>query len=379
MSFDSNDLLQSFVEDSKEHLEDIESTLLDIESAGDDAPEDLINTVFRAAHSLKGGAGMLGLENIKDLAHRLENVLHMIRSDELVATHEIINDLLDGFDKLLELVDNIDESENISIDEQMKKLVAIADANSPEAEQGSSSVVVEDVVISGASMFSIDSLTLRQATKGGNDLYLLEFDLIHDIDKKDRTPLDVIKSLEGTGYIVDCKVDFSSVGGLDDEFSNRIPFYVLFASILEGFLLAGMANIDASQVKELDTSKEIEDAESIEGHDYFGDNKFSYVESSGAIRMVGEQTAPNLLSLQSALIAGYKRCDRLTLDWEKVERVDVFFFQLLCSAKRCFSARGKELFVTSPMPECVTELAGQLGISDACFERGGSAKTLLGV
>jgi two-component system chemotaxis sensor kinase CheA len=381
MPFESNDLLMSFVEDSKEHLGDIETTLLDIESAGENAPEDLINSVFRAAHSIKGGAGMLGLENIKELSHKLENVLHMIRSGDMVATPEIINDLLDGFDKLLELVDNIDDSENISIEVQVKKLVAVAESGLPERPQEDGGVVIAetaDVVLSGASMFSVDSLTLRQATRGGNFLYLLEFDLIHDIDQKGRTALDVIKSLEGTGYIVDCKVDFLSVGGLEDEFSNRIPFYVLFGSILEGFLLASMADIDASQVKELDVSKEIEEAEESEGHDYFGDFKFSYVDTSGALRLVEKITVENLSALQTAFVAAYKKCDRLTLDWSRVESADIFFLQMVAGAKRTFDAARKDFIVTEPAPKHIKELAASLGFSDACFSPPGSRKNFIG-
>ena len=64
----TDDLLIGFVEDSKEHLGDIEESLLDIERTKDDFDEELVNSVFRAAHSIKGGAGMLGLEGIKELS-----------------------------------------------------------------------------------------------------------------------------------------------------------------------------------------------------------------------------------------------------------------------------------------------------------------------
>ncbi|MCG8701375.1 MAG: Hpt domain-containing protein, partial [Bacteroidales bacterium] len=70
-----DEILQSFVEESREHLADIENDLLTIEEGGADIDEDLVNKVFRAAHSIKGGAGFMGLETIKDLAHKTENVL----------------------------------------------------------------------------------------------------------------------------------------------------------------------------------------------------------------------------------------------------------------------------------------------------------------
>lgn len=121
-----NALIQSFVEDCREHLDNIETSLMDMEAAGAQQDPELVNNVFRLAHSIKGGAGMLGLDNIKALAHKLENVLHMVRSDELVPSHEVVDVLLKGFDRLTFLVDNIHKSETLSIDAQVAQLMAIS-------------------------------------------------------------------------------------------------------------------------------------------------------------------------------------------------------------------------------------------------------------
>ena len=66
---EDDDTLQMYIEESYEHLEDIESDLLTIEQAGSDFDIDLVNKVFRAAHSIKGGAGLMGLANIKRNNH----------------------------------------------------------------------------------------------------------------------------------------------------------------------------------------------------------------------------------------------------------------------------------------------------------------------
>ncbi|MBW1676389.1 MAG: Hpt domain-containing protein [Deltaproteobacteria bacterium] len=80
---EDDEILHSYVEESLEHLADIENDLLAIEKAGADIDEDLVNSAFRAAHSIKGGAGFLGLNNIKDLAHKIENVMGLIRNREI--------------------------------------------------------------------------------------------------------------------------------------------------------------------------------------------------------------------------------------------------------------------------------------------------------
>ena len=75
MSSADDEILHSFIEESLEHLADIENDLLAIEELGKEVDEDLVNKVFRAAHSIKGGAGFMGLDVIKDLSHKIENVL----------------------------------------------------------------------------------------------------------------------------------------------------------------------------------------------------------------------------------------------------------------------------------------------------------------
>jgi two-component system chemotaxis sensor kinase CheA len=86
MDSQDDEILQSFIDESREHLADIENNLLTVEERGADIDEDLVNRVFRAAHSIKGGAGFMGLETIKNLAHKIENVLGMIRSREITPT-----------------------------------------------------------------------------------------------------------------------------------------------------------------------------------------------------------------------------------------------------------------------------------------------------
>ena len=84
MSIQDDETLQMYLEESMDHLADIENDLLAIEENGSDIDEDLVNKVYRAAHSIKGGAGFMGLTNIKDLTHEMENILGKIRSREMI-------------------------------------------------------------------------------------------------------------------------------------------------------------------------------------------------------------------------------------------------------------------------------------------------------
>jgi two-component system chemotaxis sensor kinase CheA len=90
MTLSQDDILKLFVEEAMEHLSTIENDFLALEKAGDVMDRALVNKVFRTAHSIKGGAGFIGLGNIKDLSHKMETVLGRIRSGNLAPNPEII-------------------------------------------------------------------------------------------------------------------------------------------------------------------------------------------------------------------------------------------------------------------------------------------------
>ena len=100
MTIQDDETLQMYLEESLEHLADIENDILAIEADGADINEDLVNKVYRAAHSIKGGAGFMGLTNIKDLTHEMENILGKIRSREMIPDSGIANALLTAADAL---------------------------------------------------------------------------------------------------------------------------------------------------------------------------------------------------------------------------------------------------------------------------------------
>jgi chemotaxis protein histidine kinase CheA len=70
-------ILGYFIEEAKEHLETIEHGLLNLQAVVDDT--ELMSEVFRAAHSVKGGAAMLGIHSMQHISHRLEDSSESIR------------------------------------------------------------------------------------------------------------------------------------------------------------------------------------------------------------------------------------------------------------------------------------------------------------
>ena len=128
MEIEDDEILEGFIEESLEHLADIENDLLAIEEAGAAIDEDLVNKVFRAAHSIKGGAGFMGLTMIQELAHAAENVLGLIRSKKLIPTAENINVLLLAADQLKQMIEDVHNSNNVDISPHTGPLNVIFDS-----------------------------------------------------------------------------------------------------------------------------------------------------------------------------------------------------------------------------------------------------------
>jgi two-component system chemotaxis sensor kinase CheA len=240
-----DETLQMYVEEATEHLGDIENDLLAVEQAGADIDVELVNKVFRAAHSIKGGAGFLGLTKIKDLGHKIENILDMVRNRELVPDPDVVNVVLLAFDKLRDLITNVATSNDENIDDHIAALTAATSANLKPAEKASVDRMVEIRDGRGRVVFEVPEFDLLQNRKGGKNLYLLEFDLIHDVQRKNKTFFDILKGMDSTGVILDLKVDFEAVGTLEDDgFSSRIPFFVLFGSIIEDDIMPALLDLD---------------------------------------------------------------------------------------------------------------------------------------
>lgn len=115
MTLEDAELIAAFVVESLEHLSDVENQFLQIESGGENIDVDLVNTVFRAVHSVKGAAGFLGLQTINKLAHSLENVLNKVRNQELVPTSSIVDVMLKSADYLRTLLNDVGNSNSADV------------------------------------------------------------------------------------------------------------------------------------------------------------------------------------------------------------------------------------------------------------------------
>jgi two-component system chemotaxis sensor kinase CheA len=87
-----DDLLQDFLAEAREMLEDVDAKLIELEHCPDD--HELLNTVFRGFHTIKGGAGFLDATSLVEVCHRAESLLDQLRSGERRLTPEMLDVIL---------------------------------------------------------------------------------------------------------------------------------------------------------------------------------------------------------------------------------------------------------------------------------------------
>jgi two-component system chemotaxis sensor kinase CheA len=261
MSIQFDETMHLFIDESLEHLADIQNDLLAIEASGANIDENLVNKVYRAAHSIKGGAGFMGLTNIKNLTHEMENILGKIRSREMVPDPEIINILLLASDALVNLINNIAQSNDIDITNHIESLLSVANGMPAKKE---AEIEIEnkkfddslqpDIISLPDQMasFAITEDMISEGRKGGKNIYLIRFDLIHDIHTKNKTPSDLISDMCSTGLVLDKQIDIDAVGFLrEKELPDQFPFIVFFATLVSSKDINLLFEINEEQIFEL--------------------------------------------------------------------------------------------------------------------------------
>ena len=116
MQIDLNRFRAAFYEEAGEHLENMEAGLLALETSGGDS--EVLNTIFRAAHSIKGASSTFGMDQVARFTHVLENLLDRMREGEILPTIDLCELLLKSTDVLSGLIQA--EKNNTAAPEQVE-------------------------------------------------------------------------------------------------------------------------------------------------------------------------------------------------------------------------------------------------------------------
>jgi two-component system chemotaxis sensor kinase CheA len=200
MSIDMSQFLETFYEESFEGLEIMETELLALDVG--EADNETINTIFRAAHSIKGGSGTFGLNAVADFTHVMETLLDEMRDGKRQVTEEAVNLLLTTVDVLREMLTAL--RENTELDSERIKITH----DELEALLGSSST----------SSTGQQAAETSKDTSAGVQGWRIIFQPHVNLFKTSNDPVRIIRELESLGEL-EVKMDPSAL----PEFNSLDP------------------------------------------------------------------------------------------------------------------------------------------------------------
>jgi two-component system chemotaxis sensor kinase CheA len=196
VSFNLDQVMQTFIQEAQELLQTMEECLLQLES--DPSDSDNIGAVFRAAHTIKGSAGLFGLTDIVSFTHILEDVLDRVRDGAVAIDKDLIALLLESGDHLTELL-NVTAIERSELGE-----TALATENNLrtrlQAYQKTNSENIPD--ISNVINKREDPVYLYHEDSVTSDLWHISLRFGPDVYRNGMDPLSFLRYLGSMGTIV---------------------------------------------------------------------------------------------------------------------------------------------------------------------------------
>lgn len=234
---DVNQYLEIFLDETKEHLQNLNTQILELES--DPEGEDTVNEIFRAAHSLKGMAGTMGYKRMQNLTHDMENVFSEVRNGNIKVQPKLIDVLFQCLDALEEYTDNIQNNadegtnDNEALIRQLNDILndnggsAPAEAAAPEADAASSEpaggekwkdIVLDDSQIS----------VIKEAQNQGKKVYGLNVVVQENCILKAARAFLVFKAVEEMAEII---ISMPSAQDVEDEKFDRDFTLILLSDV----------------------------------------------------------------------------------------------------------------------------------------------------
>ena len=295
---DFEQYIDIFIDESKEHLQNLNQCLLDYEANTENL--ETVNEIFRIAHTLKGMSATMGFETIASLTHKMENILDGIRSHKLQTTPEMVDILFEGLDILEEEVKSIETSgkeKEIDIKNIISRLDDIENQRAGSAKapikSKADSVDNHELEISEEDRDTIISVAADMA-ENGFKVFKLWIKLEDGCMLKAARAFLVFKSLESKGEIVYSSPSSDDIE--DEKFEDS--FTVLYSSKLSSDevekIVMEVSEIEKVEISIFDISKAtISKSESIESIKSMDDNEAQFEELTKNINLENKSDTKN--------------------------------------------------------------------------------------
>lgn len=233
--FDSDEFISIFLSEANEIVEGLENDLVLLEDNKSD--EDLLNKIFRSAHTLKSSAGTVGFTTMSELNHVAENLLEKVRSGKLDVTPTMITVLLEFLDTvkimLQNIIDGKGEADGVNNIESLKaKIKAIADGNEIDASvqaptTSSAAPTVKKETQTSTQAQAIEESEKKEESTSGSNVFHISMSFKATIFDNGIDPLMFLNDLRDIGTISNLKIDSSNVppiSALEDPYTCYTQF-----------------------------------------------------------------------------------------------------------------------------------------------------------
>ena len=233
--FDSDEFISIFLSEANEIVEGLENDLVLLEDNKSD--EDLLNKIFRSAHTLKSSAGTVGFTTMSELNHVAENLLEKVRSGKLDVTPTMITVLLEFLDTvkimLQNIIDGKGEADGVNNIESLKaKIKAIADGNEIDASAqtpttSSAAPTVKKETQTSTQAQAIEEPEKKEESSSGSNVFHISMSFKATIFDNGIDPLMFLNDLRDIGTISNLKIDVSNVppiSALEDPYTCYTQF-----------------------------------------------------------------------------------------------------------------------------------------------------------
>ncbi|SDK46123.1 chemotaxis protein CheA [Natronincola ferrireducens] len=220
---DMNQYLDIFMEESKENLQSMNDILMKLENEPKDM--NLLNEIFRIAHTLKGMSGTMGFTNIASLTHEMENILDDVRNGTIDMNPEVIDLLFECFDELEKYANHIDEYNNEGdldshiLIEKLKDLSNMRGGETKTMDKG------EKILLQDAPHIKINKYvdsTVQRAIEKDFNAFLIKITLDEKCMLKSARAYIVISTLEKLAEIIHAEPDIEDIEDEKFDFSFEL-------------------------------------------------------------------------------------------------------------------------------------------------------------
>ena len=198
---DINQYLGMFLEESREHLQTLNSCLLDLEN--DPSNLTVLDEIFRSAHTIKGMSATMGFTNIAELTHEMENILDLLRKGELQPNKAIIDTIFQCVDTLEQSVEAVAGGEESGIDSKglIQKLKALAKGEAVASESPVADEKAEDEA-STLDLNESENAVISKANSQGLQAYEIQVVLRDNCLLRSARAYMVMNALEELGEVI---------------------------------------------------------------------------------------------------------------------------------------------------------------------------------